>query len=43
MMLVNCLTNLRTFNFMQRNLSTNKHKYLTLYQAKDLAGRIFQL
>lgn len=40
MMLVYCLTSLRTYNFMDRNDPKGSHKYLTYYQVKDSAGNI---
>lgn len=40
MMLVYCVTTLRTYNFMVRAATGNKHKYLTYYDCKDKAGRI---
>jgi hypothetical protein len=40
MMLVYCVTTLRTYNFMIRQAPGNKHKYLTYFDCKDKAGRI---
>jgi hypothetical protein len=40
MMLVYCLTTLRTYNFMNRIASSNKHKFLTYFEVKDMAGKI---
>jgi hypothetical protein len=40
MMMVYCLTSLRTFNFMNRSDPKNAHKYMTYYQVKDSAGNV---
>jgi len=39
MMLVHCITNLRTFNYIDPTSPSNKLHYLTFYQSKDLVGR----
>lgn len=40
MLLVCCITNLRTYNFMNWESSSNQHKFLTYYQCKDLVGKV---
>jgi hypothetical protein len=40
MLLVYCLTNLRTYNFMNWLSPHNKHQFLTYYRCKDLVGRV---
>lgn len=39
MLLVCCITNLRTYNFINDS-KQNQLKYLTFYQCKDLIGRV---
>lgn len=40
MLLVCCITNLRTYNFINEHSQQNQLKYLTFYQCKDLIGRV---
>lgn len=40
MMLVYCTSTLRTYNFMNRESSHNRHRYQTYYECKDLAGNV---
>ena len=40
MLLVYCITSLRTFNFINWSSPDNKLKYLTYYQCKDLIGKV---
>jgi len=40
MMLVYCVSTLRTYNFMNRESSFNRHRYQTYYECKDLAGNV---
>lgn len=40
MMLVYCTSTLRTYNFMKRESSFNRHRYQTYYECKDLAGNV---
>ena len=40
MLLVHCITNLRTFKFIDPTSSTTKLQYLTLNQTKDIVGKV---
>jgi hypothetical protein len=40
MLLVCCLANLRTYNFMDFSSNSNQLRYLTYYEWKDLVGRV---
>jgi len=40
MMLVYCVTTLRTYNFMNWHSPNNKHQFLSYYQCKDLIGKV---
>lgn len=40
MMIVYCTSTLRTYNFMNRTASYNRHKYQTYYECKDMAGNV---
>lgn len=40
MLFVLCITNLRTFNFINWTSPSNQHTFLTYYQCKDLIGRV---
>jgi ubiquitin-like 1-activating enzyme E1 B len=40
MMLVYCITTLRTYNFMNWHSPNNKHQFLSYYRCKDLIGKV---
>ena len=40
MLLVHCITNLRTYNYIDLTSPNNKLQYLSYYQTKDLVGRV---
>lgn len=40
MMLVYCMTNLRTYNFINWTSLHNQHQFITYYRCKDIAGKV---